>query len=246
MQKRLYPETYKFDHSRWFAGGMQGPESKSGHHYFIDHQEYEIWTKNQGSRSDVNWSKDAVSYNINSLGFRGIEPAQGMPAAFGCSFTFGYAVDEAEIWPNLLGVANFGEPGTSNDRIVRNAITYINGYKPKDIYVMFTFSNRREWISEGGEYKKFKGLSDQDIQRIVKDNKWSWETAHVALSNDQADHHNYFKNKMFLEAYCENKNVNLHFTHVGELDWQSFVPARDLQHPGPMWHLLIAEQYKTS
>jgi hypothetical protein len=246
MQKKLYPETYNFKDEKWFGGEMQGPDKNKGLHHFIDHPEYEAWEQNRGTRNDINWAQDAVSYNINSLGYRGVEPQQGMPAAFGCSFTFGYAVDEPETWPALLGLANFGEAGTSNDRIVRNAITYINSYSPKDIYVMLTFSNRREWVTEGGEFRKFKGLTDQEHQRIIKQNSLSWESAHMLLQNDQADHYNYFKNKLFLQTYCENKNVNLHITHVGALDWQSYIPARDLQHPGAMWHLIVAEQYKTS
>ena len=50
-------------------------------------------------------------------------PAPGFPpradlgspsiATFGCSFTYGYGVDDTEAWPARLGAVNFGVPGYS-------------------------------------------------------------------------------------------------------------------------------------
>ena len=72
----------------------------------------------------------------------------GGDAAFGCSFTFGYGVNHEQSWPALMGLYNCGQSGSSNDRITRLAIEYINTYSPKNIYIMWTIKSRREWIDE--------------------------------------------------------------------------------------------------
>lgn len=246
--QRYLPSTFNLadlDEKQWFGRAPYGKETP-GFYQFIDEPERAGWEKNKGSHPEINWSADAVTYHINTQRHRGsILPARGQSAAFGCSFTFGYGVDESEHWPGLLGVANCGESGSSNDQIVRTAISYINYWQPADVFVMFTFPNRREWINDAGEYRKFKGLTPEDRKRILKETDFGWETAHLALHNEYSDHYNFYKNKVFLESFCQAKNVRLHFTTVGEIDYLPFTPARDLNHPGPLWHLLIAEHFKT-
>ena len=52
----------------------------------------------------------------------------------GCSFTYGTGVEPHESWPKLLGINNFGLPGSSNDKICRLAIEYIRIAKPDAIF----------------------------------------------------------------------------------------------------------------
>ena len=229
--------------SKWFTGAPTGKEVnrlKPGVYYFVDAREQSVWMKNRNTRSNINWHEHAVCYEFNQYGFRGkIIPAPGQAAAFGCSFTFGDSVDEHEHWPGLIGVANCGENGASNDRIVRQAVKYIEHWGPSEIYVMMTFAGRREHADDSGALRNFN--SDTAYEKKLHG---VWETGCVLLSNEFSDQLNYDKNKLLLECYCQSRGVKLHLTNVWAVPQdKSWTPARDLLHPGPAWHSKIAENF---
>lgn len=185
------------------------------------------------------WSETDVTYHFNDWYYRDVqEPGPGEWAAFGCSFTFGTGVNNP--WPKILGVVNCGQPGSSNDKIARLAISYCNTFKPKKIYVMWTFPQRREWVDEHGNMIAFKNITDSEAQQIMKQPFVSWDNSHLFLMNDLWDTYNYQKNCLLVESYCAARDIELVSTTVSVLDHRNYPPARDRQHPGPDWHLNVA------
>lgn len=187
------------------------------------------------------WSEESVEYHFNSWYYRGaIEPEPGKTAAFGCSFTFGTGVDEKQHWPGLLGIANCGQPGSSNDKIARLVLSYCNTFKPSEIYVMWTFPQRREWIDEHGNVIAFKNITDAEAEQIMRQPFVSWDNSHLFLMNDLWNDYNYQKNCLLVENYCAANSIVLHTTTVTEIDHRDYPSARDRQHPGPEWHMNVA------
>lgn len=158
----------------------------------------------------------------------------GCDGAFGCSFTYGTGVHYNEAWPFLLGANNFGLPGSSNDKICRLAIEYIRTYKPKNIFVMWTFLNRREWLDDQGTVLRFK----------ADDVKYRWEQAHLELQNEYWDNYNKDKNILLLENFCVNTNVTLYQLSVDSINHTELGSfGSDNSHPGTVWHSHVAEYF---
>ncbi len=178
-----------------------------------------------------------VKFNIDELYDNRNTLQPGGPAAFGCSFTYGTGVKHKNTWPALLGVYNCGQPGTSNDRIVRLAIEYINTYSPKEIYVMWTMLSRREWVDEEGTTLRFK-VDDKE------GNIYRWQEAHVELSNNNFDNYCYKKNVILLQSFCEARNVKLYDMSVHSLNHTMFPFGSDNSHPGELWHESVFQHYK--
>lgn len=158
----------------------------------------------------------------------------GGDAAFGCSFTFGYGVNHEQSWPALMGLYNCGQSGSSNDRIARLAIEYINTYSPKNIYIMWTIKSRREWIDEENNILRFK-VDDSNL-------KYKWQEAHLELSNTNADNYNYQKNKLLLDNY--NMDTKIHTIHIDSIDHTTLPLGSDNSHPGIKWHEAVTEYFK--
>lgn len=155
--------------------------------------------------------------------------------AFGCSFTYGTGVEPYEAWPKLVGANNYGLPGSSNDKICRLAIEYIRIAKPDTIFVMWTFTNRREWIDQDGNVLRFKA---DDIKNL------DWIKAHVELHNENWDYYNYSKNKLLLESFCLNTDVRLFQLNVLDIDYSLMNSyGSDNKHPGTEWHIHVSENF---
>jgi hypothetical protein len=161
----------------------------------------------------------------------------GVDAAFGCSLTYGIGVEHKESWPHLLGIFNSGAPGSSNDRIARLAIEYIDQHKPKNIFVLWTFPERREWRNSSGDLKKFNPSR-------VKNFDFNWHKAHVLLSNSHADNYNFDRNRLLLNCYCQIHSVNLYELAWSDLPWNGYSVGSDNQHPGADWHINAANEFK--
>jgi len=153
--------------------------------------------------------------------------------AFGCSFTSGIGVEPHEAWPSLLNAENMGQPGASNDYICRTAIEVLKQHKPEFIFVMWTYTARREWIDEYGNKLRFK----------PDDVKFKWEEAHLELQNSEYDKYNKAKNKLLLELYCLNANVKLYQMNMDDIDHTLMAKGTDGSHPGREWHTHVARHF---
>lgn len=216
----------------WFDTFPLGNEDPGIKHW-LDDTEKSFGCNNGFSESDV-------TYIINEFRYRGdITPAVGVDAAFGCSYTLGQGSPVS--WPELLGIVNCGMNGASNDRIVRAAIAYCKQYKPSNIYVMWTFVQRREYITEDGSPVRFRMPPRDKIHSILCEP--SADGAHLLLMNDKADEYNLQKNKLLLESFCTANNIKLHQMSVNSISKNSYTLARDGDHPGPEWHDRIATHF---
>ncbi len=185
----------------------------------------------------LGYTEASIKYHINNWRYRGKRvPEMGASAAFGCSYTFGYGVNDP--YPVLLDAVNCGINGASNDLIARLAITYCKTFKPSEIYVMWTFKTRREHIFENGGLEKFRNLSEEAIKEELASP--TWVSSHLTLMNNSADEYNFKKNKMLLTSYCVVNNIKLHQSTIFNLPKELFPFARDGDHPGPDWHANIA------
>jgi lysophospholipase L1-like esterase len=80
-----------------------------------------LWTLRPGVERDLPFPEEGGTFHVrvNSVGFRGPEPAPGSLLCLGDSTTFGWGLDEARTWPARLQahaglpVVNGGVPGHS-------------------------------------------------------------------------------------------------------------------------------------
>ena len=215
----------RYTESDWFSTFTLGHDEPGGRNW-LDEGEKKLG----GNETDV-------EYHINRWRYRdSIEPKQGQSAAFGCSYTFGYGVNNP--WPKLLGVANLGQNGASNDMITRLAISYCETFKPKDIYVLWTFPHRREHIIENGGLDKYRNMSTKTLDEEFKNR--TWRSSYLELSNDKADQYNFTKNKLLLTHYCAMYNIELNQATIFDFPKDEFPLARDNDNPGKDWHTNVA------
>jgi len=224
----------KYIESDWFDVFPLGFEDP-GEKQWLDLQEQSL-----GNHNDTN-----VIYFINNFRYRDkITPSKGQDAAFGCSNTFGFGVNTA--WPSILGLANCGANGISNDYITRCAVNYVKIFKPNNIYVLWTYKQRREHIEKGFGLVKFRRPEVENIP--------TWRTHYSMLSTELTDNYNFDKNKILLETVCDLYGCNLKQFHLqGQLvldnnnnvilDQYDYTAARDNLHPGPDWHVNLAASY---
>ncbi len=175
--------------------------------------------------------------NNNELFFDPKYPNRlGADAGFGCSATWGEGVEIGQDWCNLLNLYNGGQPGSSNDRICRLAIEYINQYSPNRIYVLWTLKERREFIDENNQPLRFNPTHKPNQNKF-------WHKSMVMLGNEKFDNYNYIKNKTMLEAYCGWKGVELYQLDMEKFPFHKYPLGSDGMHPGKDWHINIAKEF---
>ena len=223
--------------SNWFDVFPLGYE-EPGEKQWLDEVEEGL-----GNYNDTN-----VKYFINNFRYRDkIKPTQGQDAAFGCSNTFGYGVNIA--WPRILDLANCAANGISNDHIARIAASYVMNYNPKNIYILWTYKERREYVTEQGRLEKY-GPFDMDKKYRMDD----WRYQFTLLNNSKWDKYNFDKNRLLVESVFKANNCNLKDFHIEGyqildrdntevLNIDNYTRARDLQHPGPDWHVNFAASF---
>jgi hypothetical protein len=161
----------------------------------------------------------------------------GKSAAFGCSFTFGIGVEEGQDWPSILGLYNLGRPGSSNDRLVRMAVDYVFKYRPDNIHVLWAYPERREWLDQDNVLKKFNPVSKHNQNTY-------WHKSHTLLSNAHADAYNFDRNRLLLHTVCQLNNVRVLELRVENMRIRDFGLGSDGSHPGPDWHVHVADVFR--
>tara|TARA_B100000902_G_C27002657_1_gene760652 strand:- start:47 stop:739 length:693 start_codon:yes stop_codon:yes gene_type:complete len=178
------------------------------------------FTRSGSDNSDLN------NYTYNEIGFRGnsIEEPIDM-LAIGCSHTEGIGVNDNETWPYYLAEncgwnhINMGYTGRSNDYISRMTLTYLKEFNPKFLFVMYTYTSRREYFTEYG-YQPWHPTP----WGYFEDNYEKYK-AFATLNTIEADIENYKKNKKIVELACKENYTQLiwngSFVNDNPIDFES-------------------------
>lgn len=129
--------------------------------------------------------------------------------AFGCSHTFGVALEDQQTWPHRLEqmikmkIINLGVPGASNDKIVRLLYDFLKHYKqkPKCIFIAWSHKDRFErFDGDIAPYDVHPGIKNPELY-YKKYNQWD------SLNN-------LAKNMLFAQTLLEKESIPYCFGFV--------------------------------
>ena len=182
-------------------------------------------------------------------------------ACFGCSFTFGSAIEKHQTWPAVLAsltnhdVKNYGIGGSNNQEIIANAYEYVSKYKTKNVVLLLCHFCRLQ-IPKGGKLYNWQPTSD--IGELFPDQLIKMVT-HSETSLLFAGQVPYFLNmidsinskisgNVYVSTYigdhyqCLEKIKNKDFVLLPFYEMSNnFEYAKDKQHPGPEHNRHFAE-----
>jgi hypothetical protein len=155
----------------------------------------------------------------------------------GCSLTEGYALEQEETWPWIVGkhfdvnVWNLGQGASGDDVCFMNAIRWIPKLKPKVVCMLIPTAGRFKFFDYDG--KIHKEFFTWKLPRKPKF-PWLFNPKHLYLSA--------LKNVMGIKLICDEYNIPfIAESSTKILDWPD--RARDGNHPGPKWHQRMADKY---
>ena len=174
-------------------------------------------------------------YTFNSLGFRGEEldlNAKKRIFACGCSMTFGEGLDLEETWPHRfkekyanrygynaeeVNLLNFGEPGASNDQIVRTILPQCSVLRPDLLLIQFTYLGRTEYLSRSIVAKVGPWVIDKTGQE--QDSVWLRNLrdpvkSYYAFYTNEWGFASAVKNILLVQSYCQAHAIRYLFWWV--------------------------------
>lgn len=213
--------------------------------------EQHLYTKNLKTQpKDWKYATADVNYTMNSDGFRCSEfnsiEWNNSVVWVGCSITFGTGVDDAETvteyFSQLSGlpVVNLGQQGVGIDYIVDTLNhLHLSGIKPKHIVIQFPHTSRTLRFRNP---EKFENLS---VHSPFKD----FQKYFFIYKYHQTGYNLMFK-RMVDVAYPDAVCYTTHSYVADALDVWDLDPgklrvgdyARDLSHPGAVYHQAVAQQ----
>ena len=191
----------------------------------------------------------AITYNINSHGFRSNEfrPGERNIVALGCSYTIGIGLPLKDLWPTLVGDAlgltayNLAWGGVGSDTCYRLAEYWLPKLRPELIVMLAPPRSRIELLTIDTNIQAEVFLpasescifSDKDI--FLK----NW------FANEENAKINNRKNRLAVEKLCDNLGIKC-LTY----DAHDFMAcsreevgyARDYMHAGPIAHQNILKR----
>jgi hypothetical protein len=192
---------------------------------------------------------DAITYKINSNGFRADEFRKGEPCVvgLGCSYTIGIGLPLKDLWPTLVGEAlelttyNLAWGGVGSDTCYRLAEYWLPILKPNLVVMLAPPRSRIELLTIDTNIQAEVFLpasescifSDKDI--FLK----TW------FANEENAKINNRKNRLAVEKLCDNLDIKCltYDAHDYMAQPREIVGyARDYMHPGPKAHQLFATQ----
>jgi hypothetical protein len=186
------------------------------------------------------WIDAPITYVNNSHGFRTAEFEQKEHfITVGCSFTYGIGLPHDFVWPELLSkhidlpVYNLAIAGSSIDTCYRVVEHYAPRLNPKFIAVLVPPKTRIEIFLDKEPY--IHNPIYRDLYGFGQDN-WikQWYASEINIDLLMQ------KNIQALAFICKKHNIDLYVYHAD--DFSDRVPlARDLMHPGKVWHEKIAD-----
>jgi len=185
------------------------------------------------------WLETSIEYRYNHQGFRD-EDFDDRPCvlALGCSFTFGIALPEHQIWPRLLSQAlgihvwNLGAPGSGIQTVFRVLDYYLDKLAPKAVYVLIPPKARLEWADIHGVYRRALPNEFNESDRFLRD----W------MAQESNHDHQDRVHKLAIRQLCNDKDIPVYLVE----SIQSIIDpglARDLQHPGLRFQQVITQQF---
>lgn len=192
----------------------------------------------------------AISYRINSEGFRGAEFETGGLLTLGCSFTMGIGLPERAVWPWLvaqdlnLPVANLAWGGISADTCFRMAAHWIPRLRPRLVIMLTPPPDRLEIMLDDSVAPTGVSIEtimpQSEIKLFGNDNfvkHW-----HLNSNNGIT---NRLKNQLAITALCQQNSL----PSLIYCSWNAFARsrqevgyARDYMHAGVLGHQLLAQQ----
>jgi len=144
----------------------------------------------------------------------------------GCSITWGDELEDREneryskLICNNFGIDenNIALCGNSNDRIVREAIEYLEKEKVDIVVLQFTVHSRMEWFDRQGFLHRFtpqltsthgkvklKGnpMSDELRERLHSAGKWFYRFVYSDIFGAE----NMWKNMVLFDSYCKANDI---------------------------------------
>jgi len=216
-----------------FARLMQDPE----------HQKY---------FAKLGWDQPgAITYKINSEGFRGEEFDYENPSmiSLGCSFTIGIGLPVDVIWPTLvsratgLKLANLAWGGNSTDTCFRLAEYWIPRLRPSLVAVLAPPANRIEIMLSDNQYRlPVDVIMPETKSALFSSNDMFLKHWHL---NDENSRLNQLKNCLAIQQLCAIHNIPCLIEKANEhMHWsrEEIGYARDYMHGGPIIHKQIAEK----
>lgn len=194
--------------------------------------------------------KGAITYNINSDGFRSEEFETDNPCiiALGCSFTVGIGLPLKSVWPTVLGnalnfkVCNLGWGGSSADTCFRLARYWIPQLKPVAVFMLTPPLTRIELLMAPGTTPPAEVFLPMSQSKHYEPHDLylkHWFT------NDDNAIINSEKNKLAIGEICRLNNTRFYSLdnqlEEGVRDTVGY--ARDYMHAGPQLHQMIAEKF---
>lgn len=206
--------------------------------------EYVEYIKHKG------WDQaGAITYRINSLGYRGdeIDSTQPCLVALGCSFTVGIGLPENDVWPWQVGqqlglpVVNLSWGGYSADTCFRLAEYFLPRLNVALCVMVAPPPERIELIASGlMPFANFEIFMPQSMSSVYNPNDvylnhWMLNSENSRLNN--------IKNKLAVEMLCHKQNIPCLTYDAFEYFSKSREEvgyARDYMHAGPIGHQLLA------
>jgi hypothetical protein len=216
------------------------------------------------------YGEEDIIYRFNSFGYRCVdftEAAQIRMVSIGCSWVFGVGLAQRDLFHELFAQRlrrelattvvnwNLGRSGASNDYIARVLHLAVPRLRPHVVLVLFTASNRREYITADNRLMNFNSLPPQNSHWVERE---TW-THFNALTNGYDDQLNLFRNYKSVETLLADYVWLFSATNTNDLDLEPLAghldeshrakkhrfvdKARDHGHPGPETHKLLADLF---
>lgn len=193
------------------------------------------------------WTKTNIKYNSNRQGFRmDIDLNEVEPGShdfyLGCSVTFGIGINLCDTWGyhmskrmNRPGL-NFGVGGGSIETQYRLLRCWASILKPKRVYTLGTFLGRREFLEDNIPMNI--GNTNNTWKNFIEDPRaelyWQSEIQISHIRAYDAMRAVCLDYGIELYSLCDHNRKEIFLSIPGRQE------ARDLMHPGPIWHSGIA------
>jgi lysophospholipase L1-like esterase len=217
-------------------------DSEENFQKHIKNQEYRDYFESKG------WLRpDAITYCINSKGFRSVEFDPQLPSmvSLGCSYTVGIGLPEQSTWPALVSQKlklqnyNLSWGGTSADTCFMLAEYWLPVLRPQLVVMAAPPKNRFDLILENEAlkhetYMPAHETGQTETSDFIK--HWFLNERNAKLNNS--------RNKLAVEGLCARLGIQCLTYNIH--DWfsksrEELEYARDRMHAGPLGHQLFAE-----